>query len=387
MASPAALPRLLIISFSSIIGDARVLKQITTLGETFSVTTCGFGAAPPGVVEHIRVPDGLVAAKPYSRLLRLHLFRVAYWRQTAVRWARTALRGRSWDAVLANDPESLPLAFTLAPRQRIHADLHEYSPRMREQWPTWSEIYRPYYEWICRSFAARAASSTTVSRGLADEYRRVFGFAPGLVVNAAPYQRLEPTPTGTPIRLVHSGSALEHRGLDEIVEAIALTTADVTLDLYLVANNPALIERLKTKAGPRVVIHDPVPYAELPAVLNRYDVGLHFLSPVNFNHANALPNKVFDYVQSRLGLLIGPTPEMANLVEEHGFGWVAEGFTTADVVRALEPLTPASVDRAKAAAHAAAAALSAERQVEGWRVALEAIVESDPVGPPGILTT
>lgn len=381
-----ARPRLLIISFSKIASDARVLKQIALFRDDYDVTTCGFGVAPEGVVMHHQVPTGYTAAKPYSRLLRVRLFSLAYWRQSAVRWARTALRGGRWEAVFANDPESLPLAFAVAPRDRVHADLHEYSPRMREHLPGWSRIYRPYYEWLARRFAARAASRTTVSRGLAEEYSRVFGFEIGLVTNAAPLLSLEPQPTRVPLRLVHSGGALEHRGLEEIVDAVALTTADVTLDLYLVPTDPALIERLRDRASDRVTIHPPVPYAELGAVLNGYDAGLHFLAPVNFNHANALPNKIFDYVQARLALVIGPTPEMARVVEEYSLGWVADGFTAADVAAVLDRLDAPSIDAAKAAAHAAAVPLSAERQVEGWRDAIDAIARvSSAPDAPGIL--
>lgn len=350
-----------------------MLKQVSLFRDDYEITTCGFGSAPEGVAVHHQVPRGLTAAKPYSRLLKLRLFSVAYWRQSAVRWARTALKGGEWHAVLANDPESLPLAFAVAPRSRVHSDLHEYSPRMREHLVGWSAIYRPYYEWLVRRFAARAASRTTVSQGLADEYRRVFGFEIGLVTNAAPLLHLEPRPTSLPMRLVHSGGALGHRGLEEIVDGVARSSADVTLDLYLVPADPALIENLRARASERVTIHPPVPYAELGGVLNQYDAGLHFLSPVNFNHANALPNKIFDYVQARLALVIGPTPEMARVVEQYSLGWVADGFTAADVAAVLDRLDVASIDAAKAAAHEAAVPLSAERQVEGWRVAIDAI--------------
>ena len=45
--------------------------------------------------------------------------------------------------------------------------------------------------------------------------------------------------------------------------------------------------------------------------LNAHDVGVYVLPPVSFNHLWALPNKVFDFVQGRLALVVGPSPEMA----------------------------------------------------------------------------
>ncbi|MEK8228005.1 hypothetical protein NKG05_20820 [Oerskovia sp. M15] len=41
-------PRLLILSFSPIVNDARVLKQVEEFREDYEVTTCGYGEAPAG---------------------------------------------------------------------------------------------------------------------------------------------------------------------------------------------------------------------------------------------------------------------------------------------------------------------------------------------------
>ena len=46
--------------------------------------------------------------------------------------------------------------------------------------------------------------------------------------------------------------------------------------------------------------------------LSRRSGGLHLLPPVSFNNANALPNKIFDYVQARLGLIVGPADAPAS---------------------------------------------------------------------------
>ncbi|MGV3734092.1 MAG: glycosyltransferase [Microcella sp.] len=352
-----------------------MLKQIELFRSDYEVSTCGFGPAPKGVHAHYRVPDGLTAAKPYSRLLRARQYRLAYWRQSAVRWARSALRGQRWDVVLANDPESLPLAFRLVPPRQIHSDLHEYSPRMRENLLNWSRIYGPYYSWLIRRYAVRAASATTVSRGLADEYRREFGLEARLVTNAAPFAELVPGPTATPIRLVHSGAALRNRGLEELVAAMGLVSQPMTLDLYLVPSDPALVAKLREQAGPNVTIHAPVPYDRLVATLNRFDVGVFLLPPRTFSYAHALPNKFFDFVQARLAIVVGPTPEMAELVREHEMGWVTDDFSVDALVKALDEMNAMEVDKAKAAVHAAAASLSAERQSQGWLDSIDQLTD------------
>src|SRR5690606_21770207 len=68
----------------------------------------------------------------------------------------------------------------------------------------------------------------------------------------------------------------------------------------------------------------------------------------------ALPNKIFDFVQARLATVVGPSPEMAELVRERRLGVVAEDFTPQALADALAGLDPAAVAEYQASAHAQA---------------------------------
>jgi hypothetical protein len=69
-------------------------------------------------------------------------------------------------------------------------------------------------------------------------------------------------------------------------------------------------------------------------------------------------------VQARLAVAIGPSPEMAALVREHGCGVVADDFSPAALAAALAALGPDDVARLKQRSHVAAQALCAERNRE-----------------------
>lgn len=368
-------PRLLVLSFSPIASDARVLKQVEAFSERYELVTCGYGPAPAGVARHLQIPDDARADDTDFRLIAARLYRAAYSSTGAVRAARGLLQGLEPDVVLANDVESVPLALEVAPASRIHADLHEYSPRLHDDVPAWVRWRAPYVRWTCRRAVARVASTTTVGEGLARQYEEDFGFRARVVTNATPYAPLEPGAVSGTIRLVHSGAALRNRDLALLLDAAERTTTPVTLDLYLAANEPAYLDELRERArgSERVTVHDAVPYAELVGLLNTYDVGIHVLPPVNFNNRWALPNKFFDYAQARLALVVGPSPEMAGTVRRLGLGRVADDFGVDALVRVLDALTPAQVVAAKAASHAAARDLSAESQVAGWVAAVDTI--------------
>lgn len=380
---PGGRPSLLILSFTPIVSDARVLKQVALLRDDFDVTTCAYGDRPEGVVEHIRIPDDARASARNAVFVRARLRGLAYWTTEAVRWTNRALRGRSFDVVLANDYETVPIGRKVA-RIGLHADLHEYSTRQREEVAAWNRRIAPIVRWVVRRHVTRADSVTTVSEGLARQYEQEFGIRAELVRNAAPYVDAAPTPTGTPIRLVHSGAGLEARRLEDTIEAVTRSTAPVTLDLFLTCNTPAYVERLRLLAegsGGRVTLHDPVPYAQLMDTLRAYDVGVFVLPPTNFNYRWAMPNKVFDYIQARLALLVGPSPEMGRFVTDLGVGIVTDDFDVEAIVAALDSLTPAAVDALKARSSAIAADVSAEQESTRWRLAIDRILSTSGGNP------
>ncbi|WP_202619256.1 glycosyltransferase family 1 protein [Ornithinimicrobium cavernae] len=371
-------PTLLIMSFSPLVSDARVLRQIRLFEREYAVTTLGYGPSPEGVVEHLRLPDEAVSWHKDRRLLLLRRYEAAYRTSPVVAAATALLEGHTgrYDVVLADDIDTVPLALDLAPRGGVHADLHEYHPRQNEELRRWRLFVAPYFRWLVRTYGVRADSVTTVGQGIAAEYHRVFGLDCGVVMNAPHRRELEPTPVAWPPRLVHAGNGVATR-LDVMLEAMGQVRNGATLDLYLIDQGdgyvPGLRERFAT--DPAVTIHDPVPTDQIVATLSAYDVGVYSLPPISFNFRWALPNKFFDFVQARLALMIGPSPEMASLVEEHDLGVVAQDFTPEAFAAAINALTPEGVAAAKAASDRAASVLCAEEQVHGWAEPVAALAE------------
>ena len=371
-------PRLLILSFSNISVDARVLKQVKFFADLYEVTTYGYGPSPDPRVRHLRLNEAH-GIRRWRRLdLILRRFRRIYWGQRAILQAKADLAplGR-FDVILANDIDTVGLALALDPVRGVHADIHEYAPRQNEELLVWRWFIAPYVRWMCRCFLPRASSMTTVGEGIADEYRRVYGVQAGVVTNAAPYAELNAGPVETTIRMVHSGASIRNRRLEVLIDAAVATTSDVSLDLYLMGNDPDYIAELRERAAvsARIRFPEPVPYSQLIPRLNEYDIGVHVIAPTNFNNRWALPNKFFDYVQARLGLIIGPSLEMRGLLDAHGFGAVASDFGAEAVTRVLDSLTLEKVRTWKSHAATAAHALSSETQVEVWGRAIDALAD------------
>lgn len=371
-------PRLLILVLSDITRDPRVLKQVRLFAERYAVTTCSFGRAPEGVVEHISLGAEARGWPNDKAGLALHRHDHVYWSLPAVEAARTVLQGLEFDAVIANDLNTVPLATTVRSRGGFHADLHEYAPAEKDNELAWRLLVAPYQRHLLRRYAADATSVTTVSQGIADAYRRNFGLECAVVANAAPYQDRTPQPVHTPMRAIFTGAAQAARHIDLMIEAMRQVPHGLTLDLYLMPNEPDYLASLQAAADEllSVRILPAVPFAELMDTVASYDIALAFQRPTTFNIKHALPNKFFEAIQARTAVVVGPAPELDSIVRQHGFGVVTADFTAEALAESLRELTPDRVAAFKAAADSAAYGLSAERSMGPWVSAVEAMTDT-----------
>lgn len=370
--------------YSHLATDSRVLRQVRSLSERYAVTSATFGASPIEGVEHVELTDpppyrnAWIGRWLYAALYILRFFPILQRFNPRDRAALAALSGRSWDVIVANDVNTIPLAARLGARCGVLADLHEYASRQEEHSTSWRLLHAPYARWLVRRVASGASAVTTVSQGIADEYRREYGIEAEVVTNASDYRELVPAPMGSTIRLVHSGVPAVQRRLEIMIDAMKLTKADVTLDFYLIEDGSAYLTELKERASgiDTVRFNTPVKPGKLVEALNQYDVGLSIFAPTTFNLAWCLPNKFFDYVQARIGVIVGPSPEMQRIVEERGIGVVMKDFTAESLAEVLNSVRPEVVRSWKQASDRNAHILSSETQNLVWHGAVDKLIAS-----------
>lgn len=385
-------PRILCISLSPLRSDARVLRQIGMLSEIGDVTTVGFGDAPDAVVEHHRVPSGLsTLPRSPSGILRLALrmYRSIEMAAPAARWSYERLRAESFDLVVANEARALGVAHRLADGAPVWADMHEWAPEERTHILSWRILIAPFMVHLCERYLLRSALVTTVGSAIADLYRERFGVDAQLMRNAGPRRNLQPSPVlEGRIRLVHSGAAIHGRRLELMIQTMALLDERFSLDLYLMpgGDGGAYLQQLQqqAKADARIRFHAPVPPEELPVTLNGYDVGVFWIPPTHTNARLTLPNKFFDYVQARLLVAVGPSPEMKTLVDQYSLGRVAADFSVEECADSLRTLQRGAIESYKQAAHRAAQYLNFEHDSQKIRSLLSEILDDHSANQNGI---
>jgi len=361
--SPACI---LVISFSDLAADPRVSRQIRFLSPHYRVVAAGLKDPALTGVEFVPLvsQSSTVGKRLRGALLLLgRQYQRYYWGGEAVSGAIRELSALRPDLVLANEIESLPLALQVAKGAKVLFDAHEYAPLEFEDLWRWRLLYQPYKRYLCHRYIPRVDAMTTVGPAIADRYHADTGIRPRVLTNAPEYEVLEPSALEPGrIRLVHHGAAIRSRRIEAIIDAMEYLDQRFELDLLLVPGSPGYLEELRRAAGSdgRIHFREPVPLSHLTRTLNQFDIGVCYIEPTNFNYRYALPNKFFEFIQARLAIAIGPSPEMARLVREHDLGVVAPEFSARSLASSLSSLKSERVHYHKLRSHRIARRLSAD---------------------------
>lgn len=361
----AARRRALVVCYSAVGSDARVTKQIRWLEAAgYRVDVLSRGPEHPdatGAALRIGFPPLPLRLLSYLLLPPRSRFRAVVERHIPT----AELAGRRYDLVLVNDHQLLPWvveAVSSLTDGPVILDLHElYSAN--GDGGLYRLLHARYDDWLLR-FIGYPAFTThlTVAEGIADIYRDEYGLErPGVIRNVAFYDELEPSPVDPDeIVLVHHGYAAVERGIDIMLDAMLLVGPRYRLELMVLGDERSLSplrSHPAVKAG-RATFREPVGVTDVARALNAYDLELIFFPPRFPNNIYALPNKFFEAIQGRLGVVIGRSPEIVPFVEAHGFGVIVDGWTGADLASVLDALTAEDIMSMKRAAGRAAEELS-----------------------------
>ena len=364
--------KILILVLSNLKHDARVRRQVLALKNNYDTTVVCFAGDPPDGYELITItPTKLTLLRKAitAVFLLLRFYSIAHKILHHYYPLLQRLADRKFDLIIANDVETLPLAFVFPGSPKVVFDAHEYAPRHFEDKKMWRIFFQGFNTWLCKKYIPLTAGMMTVGKGLALEYEKNFQVTPIVITNANNFVELEPSKVEeNKIKLVHHGIATPSRKLELMIEMMAMLDNRFTLDLILLVPGFAskktrlYIDELRARAqsDARINIIPPVPSTEVVRVINRYDIGVFLLPPINFNYENTLPNKLFDFIQARLAIAIGPTPEMAEIVHHYRTGVVSNDFTPESLADKLNSVTKSDIETFKRNSGMAAKKLNAE---------------------------
>lgn len=231
------------------------------------------------------------------------------------------------DILVANDLDTLPAVFLVSRIRRLTVvyDSHEYFTEVPELigrkwvkgiWERIEALILPHIKYTC-----------TVSASVADEYKRKHGITMQVIRNL-PFRLENFQPTNSLRKngknlIIYQGSLNMGRGLEAVIRAmqyienasfIIAGTGDVETDLRELARSLALNDK--------VLFMGRIPAQELQSYTVQADLGISLEEKLGLNYYYALPNKLFDYIQARIPVLVSDLPEMRAVVQQYQIGKV-----------------------------------------------------------------
>jgi hypothetical protein len=203
----------LVINFTDLTNDNRVKRNINFLKENYRVTALCLGAGFDADYRIIILKQSPLTFLKKIVIALLLLVRRYAWAQRILypyQYVVKDLKPEQFHLILANDVETLPLAFALSKQHNcpVVFDAHEYAPRHFEDKWVWRFFFQPMNTYLCEKFLHQTAAMITIGRGLADEYKKHFQVNPIIITNANYFHSIRPSVTSSSrIRIVHHGIA------------------------------------------------------------------------------------------------------------------------------------------------------------------------------------
>lgn len=308
--------RIILAVTNDLVTDNRVHKVATTLSEQgYKVIVVGrkLNCSPPA------------SEKGYS----VHRFKLMF-NRSVLFYANYNIRlffyllAKPVDLIVANDLDTLPACWLASKlrRKTIIFDSHELFSELPEL--VGRPLVKSIWQLFERILIPQVRFGYTVSQSIQTYYQRKYYRNFELVRNAGFYRKPLPDKKTNQIPvIIYQGYVNRGRGIDLMLYALQFID---NVKLCIAGNGDMLEEMkalaLKLKVDSKVEFLGRVAKEKLVELTGNADLGISLEEDLGLNYRYALPNKLFDYIQSRIPVIVSDLPEMRAIVENFQIGLI-----------------------------------------------------------------
>lgn len=244
------------------------------------------------------------------------------------------------DILNANDLDTLLPNYLVSVLKgsRLVYDSHEYFTEVPELQgrPLVKNFWKSLERWIF----PKLKYVTTVSESIAALYTEEYKVLVKVVYNY-PLLKEEVSTEYPPLNnvILYQGAVNKDRGLEELVQAmkyIENCTLRIIGDGDVLENLIQLTKKLKLEK--KVEFCGKLPFDQLQELTRKATLGVSLEKDTNINYRYCLPNKVFDYIQAGIPVVVSDLPEMNKLVQIHNVGKIIHSISPEDLARVIKDL-------------------------------------------------
>jgi glycosyltransferase involved in cell wall biosynthesis len=318
---PAARKRIIVSVTNDLVSDNRAHKTCSTLAET------GFDVLLVGRKLHHspNLTPRIYSTKRFKLLFNKGpLFYACY--NFRLFWMLIFMK---FDVLLANDLDTLPANYLASKMKKkpLVYDSHEYFTEVPElvNRPTVQRIW----EGLEKQLVPKVNAAYTVCGSIARIYTEKYGVDFRVVRNVPAKQNFITGNNNTSEKpekiILYQGAVNIGRGLEQAI----LSMKYLQGAKLLIAGDGDIkteLQQLTEREGlqNKVQFLGRLPVDELVQLTPQAHLGLSIEEDLGLNYRYALPNKLFDYIQARVPVLVTDLPEMAALVKHYRIGAITD---------------------------------------------------------------
>lgn len=236
------------------------------------------------------------------------------------------------DIILANDLDTL-LGCTIAARikrVKLIFDSHELFPEVPELVDR--PVVRKIWLFLEKRLLPRIDAGITVSKSIAEFYLEKYSTEFTVVRNAAVFhadnKKSKRNNIAGQVTILYQGALNIGRGIRLAVQSmeyvdgavlIIIGSGDIEQELHKLVHDLGSEKKIKFTGK--------VPMEKLWEYTRKAHIGISLEEDLGLNYRYALPNKLFDYIQARIPVIVSDLPEMKGVVEKYKIGRILKERT------------------------------------------------------------
>ena len=246
------------------------------------------------------------------------------------------------DVFVANDLDTLPANYLASwiKRKPLIYDSHEYFTEVPEL--IGRPVVRAVWTGLEKLLVPRVDAAYTVCDSIAEVYSDLYKIDFKVVRNLPVCTQVETWDhqekgSGQPKIILYQGALNLGRGIEAAIRAMQYLDG---AELWL-AGDGDITQQLKQmvaelKLEDKVKFLGRLPIDQLHEVTRQADLGISLEEDLGLNYRFALPNKLFDYIQCGVPVLVSNLPEMRHIVEHYQIGAIAETHQRKELAEILK---------------------------------------------------
>ena len=246
------------------------------------------------------------------------------------------------DILVANDLDTLPanyLASRIKQKPLVY-DSHEYFTAVPEL--IGRPVVKSVWTLLEKLLVPKVNAAYTVCDSIAEVYHDLYKVDFKVVRNLPVCTKIEKyelqeKEAGQAKIILYQGALNLGRGIEAAIRSMHyIDGAELWLagDGDITAQLKQLVTELQLDA--KVKFLGRLPISQLSEITRQADLGISLEEDLGLNYRFALPNKLFDYIQAGVPVLVSNLPEMKRIVERYQIGTIAETHQRKDLAETMK---------------------------------------------------